>query len=144
MTAQTMQNRQTVQWGSYSLNALITLVVAAVANAIVYFIAAALGAIPETVLVGPMSQPITLLPVVSATIMGGVAGVLVYAGLLRFTEQPKRIFTIMAVVVLVLAIGPTLTLGAPAAMVVALNIMHVVAGGVIVALLTRKDYATGS
>jgi hypothetical protein len=140
MATQTMQ-QQSIQWGSYGLNAVIALVAAAVANAIVYFIAAALGAIPETVLVGPMSQPITLLPVVSATIMGAIAGIIVYAGLLRFTDQPKRIFTIMAAVVLVLAIGPTLTLGAPAGMVIALNVMHVVAGAVIVALLTRTDYA---
>lgn len=138
-TAQ-QQQQQSIQWSGYGLNALMALVAASVANAIVYFIASALGAVPETVLVGPMSQPITLLPVVSATMMGAVAGIVVYAGLLRFTQQPKRIFTIMAVVVLLVAIAPTLTLGAPAAMVVALNVMHVVAGGIIVALLTRTDY----
>ena len=139
MGTQTTQ-QQSIQWSSYGLNAVMALVAASVANAIVYFIASALGAIPETVLVGPTSQPITLLPVVSATMMGAVAGIVVYAGLLRFTQQPKRIFRIMAAVVLLVAIAPTLTLGAPATMVIALNVMHVVAGVIIVVLLTRSSY----
>jgi hypothetical protein len=137
MTTQASQ-AQPIRWSNYGINAVLALVVASVANAVVYFVASALGAIPETVLVGPMSLPITLFPVVSATTMGAIAGIIVYALLLRFTRQSKRIFMGMAAVVLVLAIGPTLTLGAPVGMVIALNVMHVVAGVAVVAVLTRN------
>jgi len=131
---------QSIQWSSYGINAILALVVASAANAIVYLVASTLDAIPETVLVGPMSLPITLFPVVSATMLGAVAGIIVYALLLRFTRQPQRIFMGMAAVVLVLTIGPTLTLGAPVEMVIALNVMHVVAGVAVVVMLTRSTY----
>jgi hypothetical protein len=124
-------------WNRFGIHALAALVIAAVANAIVYFIASSLGAMPETVLVQPAEMPITLVPVVSLTMIAAVAGTIVYGALLRFTKQPARIFTIMAVVVLLVAIVPTFGLGAPTDMVIALNVMHFVAGGIIVAVLTR-------
>jgi hypothetical protein len=129
--------KRPVQWEAYGLRFIVALIATPIAGLIVYLIANAPSAMPATVLVGPMSAPITLVPVVLASVMGALAGIIVYALLLRFTRRPRRIFITMAVVVLVLAVVPTIGIGAPMAMVIALNVMHVVVGAVIVAVLAR-------
>jgi hypothetical protein len=135
MTSQTLDRPQ---WSAFGQRALIALIAAPAANAIVYFIANALGTLPDTVLVGPMQEPITAVPVIMASLMGALAGIVVYGVLLRFSKQPKRLFIGLAAIVLVLAIIPTLTIGAPTGMILALNVMHVVAAAVIVGVLTRS------
>jgi hypothetical protein len=135
MTTQTLDRPQ---WSAFGQRALIALIAAPAANAIVYVIAAALGAMPESVLVGPMEQPITAVPVIMASLMGAIAGIAVYGALLRFSKQPRRLYFRLAVVVLILALIPTLFISAPVGMILALNVMHVVAAAVIVGALTRS------
>lgn len=136
MTTQNVHG-QSLQWSAYGLRALVVLIATPIANAIVYLIADVLSAIPDTVLIQPMSEPITIVPVIMASVMGALGGVIVYAVLLRFTPQPRRIFIIMAVVVLIIAALPTFSIGAPVAMIIALNVMHVAAAAIIVGVLTR-------
>jgi hypothetical protein len=125
--------------GRYPVTVILTAVIAVVANVVIYFIASALGAMPESVLVPPMNLPITIIPVIMATLMGTLGGAIVFALLTRFTKNPVRIFTVIAVlVVIAMGIPPFTLSGAPASMIVALNIMHIVAGVIVVTMLTRS------
>ncbi|MFN8466870.1 MAG: DUF6069 family protein [Caldilineaceae bacterium] len=114
--------------GTVWRNGLIAIVVAAVANAVLYFVGAALGWMPDTVLT-PMGLPVTIVPVVASTVIALVVATIVYSILNRFTGNPNRWFTIIAVIVLVVsAVSPLSLPGAPTMMIVLLEVMHVVAG----------------
>ena len=112
-------------------------VATAVANAIVYFVAYGLGAMPRDVVVEG-SGPITLGPVVFASVVGAVAAVVVFAVVaLLARRRPIRVFRIVAAVALILSFYTPFTIpGAPVAMVATLLLMHVVAAVVVVGVLT--------
>lgn len=61
-------HKQTFPTAQVWRNGLITIVVAAVINAVLYFIGAALGWLPETVLT-PMGVPVTIVAVVASTVV---------------------------------------------------------------------------
>jgi hypothetical protein len=112
---------------------------ATVANVVVYLIASAAGAIPQTVLIptpgGPM--PITVVPVILNSFVPAIVAGAFLALLNRFTRRPIRIFRIVSVVLLLLSFANPFTIpGAPIVMIVALNLMHVVAAAIIVGVLT--------
>lgn len=114
--------------GTIWRNGLIAIVAAAVVNGVLYFIGAALGWIPDTVLT-PMGIPVTIVPVVASTVVALVVATIVYSILNRFTGNPNRWFTIIAVIVLLLsAVSPLSLPGAPVMMIVVLEVMHLVAG----------------
>src|SRR5262245_12411912 len=113
---------------------------ATAANVVVYFIAAAAGAIPPTVLVPTMNNPpapLTVLPVMfNSFVPALVAGVLL-ALLNRFVRRPVQVFRIVAAVVLLVSFANPLTIPAvPLAMIIALDLMHIVAAAIIVGVLT--------
>ncbi len=117
---------------------------AAAVNAVVYLLASGLGAIPQDVVV-PGQGPITLAPVVVSSFVPALLGAGSLALLARFTQRPVRIFRIAAVVALVLSfVTPLSLVGAPASMVLALLLMHVVAAAVIVGVLTTLARARGA
>jgi Family of unknown function (DUF6069) len=112
-------------------------VLAAVANTVVYFVAYGLGAMPRDVVVEG-SGPVTLGPVVFASVVGAVAAVVVLAVVaLLARRRPIWVFRIVAAVALVLSFYTPFTIpGAPVAMVTTLLLMHVVAAVVVVGVLT--------
>jgi hypothetical protein len=115
---------------------LLAALVAAVANAAVYLVAAAAGTMPQDVVVNGQG-PITLPMVATMSVLGAVAGTVVYALVGRFARRPVRVFRVVAAVALVLSFGGPFTIaGAPAAMIATLLLMHVVAATVVVGLLT--------
>jgi hypothetical protein len=125
-----------VAWGRLVLVALLAAVVVAIANAIVYLVAATAGAMPQDIVVNGQG-PITLPVVAAMSAQGAVAAAVVYALISRFARRPVRIFRAVAVVVLVLSFVMPLTIpSAPISMILALELMHVVAAVVIVGLLT--------
>jgi hypothetical protein len=140
MTAQTVNTNTTgeaVHYGKLVQAALIAAVVAVVLNVVVYFIGSALGTLPESVVVPPANLPITVVPIVMATVMGAVAGTIVYALLGRFTARPVTIFRILGTVVLILSLAqPFIIPNVPLNMVITLDIMHIIAGAVIIYVLT--------
>jgi hypothetical protein len=118
---------------------LIAIVVATAINAVLYFVGAALGWMPDTVL-SPAGLPITIVPVVVSTVVALVVATIVYSILNRFTDNPNRWFTIIAVVLLVVSFASPLTLpGAPAMMIVLLELMHVVAAAAAVYFLRQSQ-----
>ena len=126
--------------GTIWRNGGMAIVVAAVANALLYFIGAALGWMPDTVLT-PMGQPVTVVQVIASTVIALVVATIVYSILNRFTRNPNRWFTIIAVIVLVVsAVSPLSLPGAPTMMIVLLEVMHLV-GGIAAIYFLRQSQA---
>ncbi len=127
-----------VNWGQFALVGLGTIVAAVLANVLVYYIGGALVAYD------PQFLPLASVGgAVIFTVFPAIIAVVIYAILLRFTSNPARIFTIIAIVALVISLIPDFTYiptvpGATTAQTVILLLMHVVAAAVIVGLLTRS------
>jgi Family of unknown function (DUF6069) len=110
---------------------------AVVANALIYLIASAAGAIPETVLIPGMNQPITMVLVILSSFFPAILAAVLLALLNRFTRRPVRLFRIIAAVLLLISFVNPLTIpGAPLTMILALDLMHIVAAAIIVGVLT--------
>ncbi len=132
-----------IAYGKLPWVALLAALAAAVANALVYFAASGLGFIPQSILVPTPSgeHPLTVAPVAVSSLVGAIAAAIVFAIIGLFARRPVRLFRIVATVVLVLSFATPLTIpGAPAAMILSLEVMHVVAWAVIVGLLTTLTH----
>ena len=137
----TVRNRHVV-WGRLVPAGALALVLAAVANVVVYLVASSLGAMPQDVDANGQG-PITLPMVVAMSVAGAVAGTLVYALIGRFLRRPVRVFRLVSALALVLSfVGPFTIPGAPAAMVGALLLMHIIAAVTVVGLLTTLAAST--
>lgn len=123
-------------WGRFALVGLGTVVAAVLANLLVYLIGSVvIGYDPQFIVLANASGTILF------TVVPAVVAVLLYAALIRFTSNPARIFTNIAVVVLIVSLIPDLTYipsvpGASAGQTAILMLMHVVAAVVIVTMLT--------
>ena len=123
--------------------ALLAALTAAVANALVYFAALGLGFLPQSVLVPTPGgeHPLMVAPVVVSSVFGAIGAAIVFAIIGLFARRPVRLFRIAATVVLVLSFAMPLTIpGVPVAMILSLEVMHVVAWAVIVGLLTTLTH----
>jgi hypothetical protein len=107
------------------------------ANLLVYLIGSVVvGYDPQFVVLANPSATILF------TVVPAIVAVLLYAALIRFTSNPARIFTNIAVVVLIVSLIPDLTYipsvpGATSGQTAILMVMHVVAASVIVWMLTN-------
>lgn len=140
MTAITSRNTTgatgATTWGRFALVGLATTITATVLNSLVYFAGSAVVSYdPDFIIFQNVSPTIifTMFPAIIATVLYGL--------LLRFTARPERIFTAIAVVVLLVSFIPDLTYiptveGASAGQTTILLLMHVVAAVVIVGMLS--------
>ena len=113
--------------------------VAAIINVVLYLIGRALGSFPDTALT-PMGRPVDVVGAAVVSILGVLAGAVVYTILTRLldTARANRWFLIIAIVVLVLMAPSRLGIpGAPASQIVIMEIMHLVAGISAIYFLTR-------
>ena len=118
---------------------LLAALAAALANALVYFVASGLGTISQSVLLpSPMGlSPLTVGLVAITSAIGTVGAAIVFALIGLLARRPVRLFRIVATVVLVLSfVMPATVPGVPVAMRLSLVVMHVVAWAVSVGLLT--------
>jgi len=126
-----------VDYGKIWWVTLVAAGVAAVINAIIFIIGDALGAFPKTVLLPSNNEPLSLGAVIFISIVGVIAGGIVFAVIGRFSRRPIRLFTIVALVFLVLSFSSPFSIpNAPAGYIIALLLMHVVAGLATIGLLT--------
>ena len=127
-----------IAWGRLPLGALLAAVVAVVANALIYVVASALGVILQSVVLpAPISGPLSVGPVVIASIIGTVAAAIVFAVIGVAARRPVRLFRIVATVALVLSLVMPATIpGAPIGMILSLMSMHIVAWAASVGALT--------
>ena len=125
-----------VSWGRFVLVGLGAVIAAVLANLLVYLIGSVVvGYDPQFVVLANASGTILF------TVVPAIVAVLLYAALTRFTGNPARIFTNIAIVVLILSLIPDLTYipsvpGATSGQTAILMLMHVVAAVVIVSMLT--------
>ncbi len=120
---------------------IVAAIAAAIVNAIVFLIADAAGAMPESVKVdnpGGGSSSIELATVVTVTIYPLLLAGVLLAVLARFSKRPLQLFWVISAVVLVLSFfEPFVFLDdAPGDMIAALLTMHVVAAVVGVGVIT--------
>jgi hypothetical protein len=126
-----------VRRGRFALFGLGTVTAAAIANLLVYLLGSVVvGYDPQFIILANSSGTIVF------TVVPAIVAVLLYAALMRFTSNPARIFTNIAVVVLVASLIPDLTYipslpGATSGQTALLMVMHIVAAVVIVSMLTR-------
>ncbi len=127
-----------VNWGQFALVGLGTIVAAVLANVLVHYIG---GAVVDY---DPQFLPLASVGgAVIFTVFPAIIAVVIYAILLRFTRNPARIFTIIAVIALIISLVPDLTYiptvpGVTTAQTAMLLLMHLVAAAVIVGGLTRS------
>ncbi len=125
-----------VSRGRFALVGLGTVAAAVIANLLVYALGSVVvGYDPRFVVLANASGTILF------TVVPAVVAVLLYAVLMRFSGDPARIFTNVAVVVLIVSLIPDLTYipsvpGASSGQTAILMLMHVVAAGVILWMLT--------
>jgi hypothetical protein len=126
-----------IAWGRLPLAGLVATVGAAGANAVVYFIAAALGAFPQSVIVPNAGGPLTLALVIISSLIGAVAAIIVFAAIGWFARRPIRLFRIVAAITLILSfVSPFSIPDAPVGMILSLELMHIIAAAIIVWALT--------
>jgi hypothetical protein len=122
--------------GRFALIGLATVAAAVIANLLVYLLGSVVvGYDPQFIILANASGTILF------TVVPAIVAVLLYAVLVRFTSNPARIFTNIAVVVLIVSLIPDLTYipslpGATSGQTAVLMLMHVVAAVVIVSMLT--------
>lgn len=128
-----------VAFGKLAWVAPLTALVASIGNLIIYALARAGGALPDSVVMPMNGQPLPAAAVVLSTVAGVAGATAVYALLGRFTRRPITIFRIVAAIVLVLSLAsPFGIAGAGGAYVAVLLAMHFVTAVVAVGLLTTR------
>ena len=126
-----------VSKGAFAKIALATTVFATLANVVVYFLADLFVQYhPDFLILTDVTAT------VFTTAMAAVVASLVYAGLLRFTANPVRNFSIVSAVVFVVTTVPDFTYipgveGGSTAQAAVLALMHVVAATIITGTLTK-------
>ncbi len=125
-----------VSWGRFVRVGLATVVAAVAANVLVYFIGGARVAYDLQFL--PLTD---VSGAIFFTLPAAIIAVLLYAALLSLARHPARVFTIIAAVVFVITLIPDFTYiptvpGATGGQTAILVLMHTVAAGVIVQMLT--------
>jgi hypothetical protein len=129
--------------GGFARFGLATVVAATAATTLVYAIGSALVAYdPRFLPLADVSGEIVF------TLPAAIGAVLLYAALLRFARHPARTFAIISAVVFVVTAIPDFTYipsvpGATAGQTAVLVVMHIVAAGVIVGMLTSFGRSKG-
>jgi hypothetical protein len=123
-------------WGRYALRGLGTIVAAVLANTLFYYLGGALVAYDPDFIVLSNPSGAAIFTVVPA-----IVAALLYAGLVRFTSHPAGIFSVISAITFVVTLIPDFTYiptvpGSSTGQTVILVVMHVIAAGVIVRLLT--------
>ncbi|MDQ6876378.1 MAG: DUF6069 family protein [Candidatus Dormibacteraeota bacterium] len=123
-------------WGRYALRGLGTVVAAALANTLFYYLGGALVAYdPDFIILSNPSGAAIF------TVVPALVSVVLYAGLVRFTRHPAAIFSVLSAIVFVVTLIPDFTYiptvpGASNGQTAILVLMHVIAASVIVRLLS--------
>lgn len=122
----TTQAPRTVPWPRLWRAGVLAAVAAAVVNVVVFLLARAAGAMPADVL-NPMGQPVGLGSTLLLTLLPPLAAAGLLGLLARLTRRAVPIFLVVAALVFaVMAMSPIGLPGAPAGMIAALELMHLV------------------
>jgi lysylphosphatidylglycerol synthetase-like protein (DUF2156 family) len=122
---------------TYGPRALAVLGATAAALA-VWSVAVPLAGTELTVRMNGMTQSVEPGAVMTASLLAGLAGWALLAALERFGRRPRRTWTVMAVLVLVLSLAGPLGNGVHTATTIALAGMHLAVGAVLIPALRRS------
>ena len=146
-TATPATTTQRVRYGRLWWVGLLTIVLAVVTNLIVRAVALLFITVSPEFL--PLSDPI---PTITFTIGGVLAAVIVFAIVGRFTRRPARVYTIIAVIALLLSLVPDIMMlvdpasfpfpGANVGTVSVLLAQHIAAAVIAVWMLTTQAIET--
>ncbi|MEV4019802.1 DUF6069 family protein [Nonomuraea angiospora] len=117
---------------------LLTLIGAPAAALAVWALAVPLAGAALTVRTGGGTQTVGPVSVIVASLVAGLAGWALLAVLERRTARPGRVWTITALVVLVLSLAGPLGSAVGLAATLVLTLLHLVVGAVLVAGLARR------
>lgn len=94
------------------------------------------------VVVGGQPQTVGVGACIFGSIVGGLMGWAALALLERFTRSPRRIWTIVALVALVLSLSSPITAATSTSTAVILVLLHLIVGAIIIPLLppTRRSW----
>jgi hypothetical protein len=138
ITAQSAQSAARESSHGYARVGALTVFAAVLANVLVYILGDLVVRYDSDFLILNNPSGVALFTFVAATV-----AVLVYGGLLRYTANPARIFTIVSMIVFVVATIPDFTYipsqeGASNGQTAILVLTHIVAATVIVGMLTAR------
>lgn len=113
-------------------------IVSGIVNAALFYLFHGMDIIRDDVLIMP-DQYMSVLPVVITSFVTSIVGAFVYYLLDKYTQRGYRIFTIIAIVILLVSFtNPFLMIdNVPLTYAMALNIMHVVVVGVLFYFIKR-------
>lgn len=107
-------------------------------NALIFLTASQAGMLPASVGLPPQGAPLILSQVLLASGVGTLLATLAFAMVARLSRRPVQTFTWVAALALLASFASPLGIaGAPLAMRLTLDVMHVVVAAVSVALITR-------
>jgi hypothetical protein len=131
-------SESTLETTRNSAGSPVTVVLGATAAAVAIWIVATLAGAELTVSFGGQPiQKVTVVNVVVAALVGSLAGWGLLALLRRFTTNARAIWTVIAIVFLMLSLGSPLLATASAGTKVALVAMHLAVGTVMILGLRR-------
>lgn len=118
------------------------ILIAVVINVILFYIFSTTGIFPKGFIVEQANGPITVIPVIVASIIPLAIATLLYALLARFTKRANRIFWIIAIAFLLFSLySPFSIPNVATSMAIGLNVLHIVAGLSIAWSLTTPEKA---
>ena len=119
---------------------LLAGVVSAVINAVLFFIFHSTGVLADTIYVQPPSQPLTIMPVIVASLIPSLIGSIVFFLIDKFTSNGYRIFSILAIVLAVLSLFSAVTVPVNVTLgySLVLCVMHLVVAFVLVYFIGRR------
>jgi Family of unknown function (DUF6069) len=131
-----------MQVSTFLKNAAIAGAIAAVINAVLFFIFRAMGIFTDDILLQTPqgAQPLGFIPVlISSFVPSLIAGVVCWL-MMRYIPNGKLIFQILATVLLALSFfSPSNAApNAPMSFLIGINILHTVVAGVVIYFLTIK------
>lgn len=121
---------------------LVAAVVSVAANVVLFLVARAVGAW-STQVVTPMGGPIDVSAIATLSAAPALVGALLAWLLIRFVPRGRTVFLSIAAIVLLAFLLPPFQLGAPAGMVVVLQLMHLVVAAATVGMVVRASPDAG-
>jgi hypothetical protein len=112
-----------------ALGAAQGIAVSVIGNVILFYLFSAIGWFSDKIIIPNANAPLTVFPVIMASIVPLVFAALLFLALVRFTAKPVQIFGIIALLFLLISFaGPFSIPNVPITMAIGLNLMHLVSG----------------
>jgi hypothetical protein len=116
----------------------LAIALADIANSTLYYAGSAAGLFPQDVLIPGLGTPVTIARILTSTTIGVGLGAGVFALLRRRSDRAYRVFSWIALVILVASYTqPPMVLHSPLRMTLALCVLHTVAAAILLTVLRR-------